>query len=36
VQQRNADMAARRAQADRAQIFKERQEALRPVGGGGR
>jgi hypothetical protein len=33
AQQRNADMAARRAQADRSQIFKERQAAMRPIGG---
>jgi hypothetical protein len=33
---RQADMAARRAQQDRSQLFKEQQAALRPVGGGAR
>jgi hypothetical protein len=36
AQQRNAEMSARRAQADRAQVFKERQAAQRPIGGGPR
>jgi hypothetical protein len=33
AQARQADMAARRQQAERGQLFKERQAAMKPIGG---